>query len=210
MKKEYETQKNLQYKRSKNNISFVIYILFSAVILLYFDSRNNLGEHMKLTELFLAELEREAAATRRTLERVPEGLYDWKPHEKSMPLGYLAELVARMPSWPVFMIKQDELDLATHKPQPLRTSRELVQALDEGVAQAREALQNTTDEHLMKHWRMLIGGRVVSDEPRYIALRFGVFNHLAHHRGQLTVYLRLNGALVPSIYGPSADEKTFD
>jgi uncharacterized damage-inducible protein DinB len=165
---------------------------------------------MKLTDLFLAELEQEAAATRRTLERVPDGLYNWKPHEKSMPLGYLAELVARMPSWSVFMIKQDEFDLTTDKPQPLRTSRELVQALDEGVAQAREALQNTTDEHLMKHWRLLIAGRVVSDEPRYRALRFGLFNHLAHHRGQLTVYLRLNGAPVPSIYGPSADEGSFD
>jgi uncharacterized damage-inducible protein DinB len=164
---------------------------------------------MKLKDLFLAELEQEAAVTRRTLERVPDGRYDWKPHEKSMTLGYLAELVARMPSWPVFMIKQDEFDLATDKPEPLRTSRELVRALDEGVAAAREALENTTDEHLMKTWRLLIGGRVVSEEPRYLALRHGVFNHLAHHRGQLTVYLRLNDAHVPSIYGPSADEKTF-
>ncbi len=165
---------------------------------------------MKLTDLFLAELEQEAAATRRTLERVPDGLYDWKPHEKSMPFGYLAQLVARLPSWVVFMIKLDEFDLTTDKPQPLHTSRELVQALDEGVAQAREALRNTTDEHLMKHWRLLIAGKKVSDEPRYISLRFGVFNHLAHHRGQLTVYLRLNGAPVPSIYGPSADEGSFD
>jgi uncharacterized damage-inducible protein DinB len=164
---------------------------------------------MKLTELFLAELETEAASTRKTLERVPEGRYDWKPHEKSMPLGYLAELVARMPSWPVFMIKQDELDIATNKPEPLRTRAELLQALDEGVAAAREALANTTDEHLMKPWRLLVAGRVVSEEPRYLALRHGVFNHLAHHRGQLTVYLRLNEALVPSIYGPSADENTF-
>ncbi len=165
---------------------------------------------MKLTDLFLAELEQEAAVTRRTLERVPDGRYDWRPHEKSMTLGYLAELVARLPSWPVFMIKQDEFDLTTDKPQPLRTSRELVQALDEGVAATREALANTTDEHLLKPWRLLIAGRVVSEEPRYIALRHGVFNHLAHHRGQLTVYLRLNDAPVPSIYGPSADERSFD
>jgi uncharacterized damage-inducible protein DinB len=164
---------------------------------------------MKLTDLFLAELEEEAAVTRRILERVPDGRYDWKPHEKSMTLGYLAELVARMPSWPVFMIKQDELDITTNKPEPLRTSRELVQALDQGVAEAREALANTNDEHLMKPWRLLVAGRVVSEQPRYVALRHSVFNHLAHHRGQLTVYLRLNDALVPSIYGPSADEKTF-
>jgi uncharacterized damage-inducible protein DinB len=165
---------------------------------------------MKMTELFLAELEREAAPTRRVLERVPEGRYDWKPHEKSMTLGYLAELVARLPSWCANAIKRDELDLATaEKVPPLRTSRELVQALDESVAQAREALANTTDEHLLKPWRLLVAGRVVSEDPRHIVLRDAVFNHLAHHRGQLTVYLRLNGAPVPSIYGPSADEGKF-
>ena len=165
---------------------------------------------MKMTDLFLAELEREAAATRRTLERVPDGRYDWKPHEKSMTLGRLAELVARLPSWPVFMIKQDELELTTQQSQPLRTSRELVQALDEGVAEAREALANTTDEHLMKPWRLLFAGKVVSEEPRHLMLRGGVFNHLAHHRGQLTVYLRLNDVPVPAIYGPSADDGSFE
>jgi uncharacterized damage-inducible protein DinB len=165
---------------------------------------------MKMTELFLAELEREAAPTRRVLERVPEGRYDWKPHEKSMTLGYLAELVARLPLWCVNAIQRDELELTTaDKLPPLRTSRELVQALDENVARAREALANTTDEHLLKPWRLLVAGQIVSEDPRHIVLRDAVFNHLAHHRGQLTVYLRLNGAPVPSIYGPSADEKTF-
>jgi uncharacterized damage-inducible protein DinB len=168
-----------------------------------------LEENMKLTELFLAELEREAVPTRRTLERVPDGRYDWRPHEKSMALGYLAELVARLPSWSVFMINQDELDITTYKAEPLRTSRELVQALDEGVAATRDALMSTTDEHLMKNWRLVAGGRVAYDQPRYIALRDSVFNHLAHHRGQLTVYLRLNDVAVPSIYGPSADEGSF-
>jgi uncharacterized damage-inducible protein DinB len=163
---------------------------------------------MKMTDLFLAELEREAAATRRVVERVPDGRYDWKPHEKSMKFGYLAELCARLPSWPVFMIKQDELELTTYKQEPLRTSSDLVQALDRGVAESREALANTTDEHLMKSWRMLVGGKIVSEQPRYIALRDGVFNHLAHHRGQQTVYLRLNDVPVPSIYGPS-DEGDF-
>lgn len=165
---------------------------------------------MKLTDMFLAELEREAAATRRALERVPDGRYDWKPHEKSMTLGRLAELVARLPSWPVFMINQDELELTTFKAEPLRTSDELVKALDEGVAMARKALANTTDEHLMKPWRLLFEGKAVSEQPRYLALREGVFNHLAHHRGQLTVYLRLNDAPVPAIYGPSADDGSFD
>lgn len=164
---------------------------------------------MKMTDLFLAELEREAAATRLTLERVPDGRYDWKPHEKSMTFGYLAELVARLPGWPVFIIKQDELELTTYKQEPLRTSSELVQALDEGVAQTREALMNTTDEHLMTPWRLKVGGKVVSEQPRHIAIRDAVFNHLAHHRGQLTVYLRLNDAPVPAIYGPSADDGRF-
>jgi uncharacterized damage-inducible protein DinB len=164
---------------------------------------------MKMTDLFSAELERESALTRRTLERVPDGHYEWKPHEKSMKLGDLAELVARLPSWTVFMIKQDELELTTYKQEPLRTSQELVQALDDGVAEARQALANTNDEHLLKNWRLLVGGKVVSEQPRHLALRDAVFNHLAHHRGQLTVYLRLNDVPVPSIYGPSADEGNF-
>jgi uncharacterized damage-inducible protein DinB len=166
---------------------------------------------MKMTELFLAELDREAAVTRRTLERVPDGRTDWKPHEKSMPLGYLSTLVALLPSWVVFTVKQDELDLnppggQRYQPPALPTSRELVAALDANVAQAREALQNTTDEELLKPWRLLSGGQVTYEQPKHIVLRDAVFNHLAHHRGQLTVYLRMNDAKVPAIYGPSADE----
>jgi uncharacterized damage-inducible protein DinB len=164
---------------------------------------------MKMTDLFLGELERETASTRRTLERVPEGRYDWKPHDKSMGLGYLAELVARLPSWTVFTIKQDSLDLATYKSQPLRTSRELLKEFDASVAAAREALANTTDEHLLKPWRLLVAGQVVMEQVRHVVLRDSVFSHLAHHRGQLTVYLRLLDLPVPAIYGPSADEKTF-
>jgi len=166
---------------------------------------------MKLTELFLAELEREAPPTRRTLERVPEGRYEWKPHAKSMTMGYLTTLVATMPGWIDMMVNQDQLDIAPqgasgYKAPQLRTSGELAQALDGAVAKARAALSATTDEHLMTQWKLLAGGRVMSEQPRYIAIREGVFNHLAHHRGQLTVYLRLNGVAVPSIYGPSADE----
>jgi uncharacterized damage-inducible protein DinB len=170
---------------------------------------------MTMTELFLAELERESAVTRRTLERVPDGRADWKPHERSMPLGYLSALVAQLPSWTAMIINDDELDLQPpggqpRREQPLSTSRELVQTLDQGVAAAREALQHTTDEHLLTSWRLLVGGQVVSEQPRHIFLRDSVFNHLAHHRGQLTVYLRLNDAPVPSIYGPSADDRRFD
>jgi uncharacterized damage-inducible protein DinB len=166
---------------------------------------------MRLTDLFLDELERESAPTRRALERVPDGRYDWKPHDKSMTLGYLSTLVATMPGWIDMMVNQDQLDIAPrdgsgYKAPELRTSRELVQAFDGAVAKGRSALAATTDEHLMTWWKLLAAGRVTSDQPRYIAIRDGVFNHLAHHRGQLTVYLRLNDASVPAIYGPSADE----
>jgi len=166
---------------------------------------------MKLTDMFLAELEREAAGTRSALERVPEGRNDWKPHPRSMPLGYLASLVATMPSWVAMMVKQDELDLkspgaAKFKPLEWRTRAELVAALDRGLAEAREALRNTTDEHLMTPWKFVIGGQVVDENPRHVMITNAVFSHLAHHRGQLTVYLRLNEASVPAIYGPSADE----
>jgi uncharacterized damage-inducible protein DinB len=169
---------------------------------------------MKMTELFLGELEREAGSTRRTLERVPEGRNDWKPHEKSMPLGYLASLVARMPAWVAMMINLDELDMAPQggskfKPEVALTNRELLEIFDKSLAEGRDALKNTNDEHLLKPWRFKVAGSVVSENPRHIQLRDAVFSHLAHHRGQLTVYLRLNSAPVPSIYGPSADEGRF-
>jgi len=167
---------------------------------------------MKLTQLLLADLDREVPATRRVLERVPDGRHDWKPHEKSMPMGYLATLVATMPTWIDMMVNRDELDFApkdgsSFRPQELRTSREWVEALDSSVAKARAALADTTDEHLMTTWRLLAGGYLVSELPRHVNIRDGVLSHWAHHRGQLTVYLRLTGASVPSVYGPSADER---
>lgn len=169
---------------------------------------------MKMTELFLAELEREAASTRRALERVPEGRDDWKPHEKSMPMGYLATLVATILGWIDFMVNEDRLDMtpqgdSQYKPKQLRTVSERLAALDESVAKARAALEKTTDEHLLKNWQFVVGGHVASENPRHIMIRDAVFSHLAHHRGQLTVYLRLNEAAVPAIYGPSADERPF-
>jgi uncharacterized damage-inducible protein DinB len=166
---------------------------------------------MQLKEFFLEQLNREAPATRRTLEQVPEGHDDWKPHDKSMALGQLANLVASMPSWVTMTVKQNELELkpGEKSQKPLKTRKELVEAHDAHVAAAREALQNTTDEHLMKLWQLKVGGKVVHEEPRYVVLTDSVFSHLAHHRGQLTVYLRLNEAKVPSIYGPSADDRTF-
>ena len=169
---------------------------------------------MKMTELFLSELEREAPLTRHTLERVPEGHNDWKPHEKSMPLGYLAALVARMPLWVEMVINREEFDMAPkgaskYQPQELNTSQELLEAFDDSIAEARKALENTTDEHLMMPWRFLVAGQVVNEQPRHVVLRDAVLNHLAHHHGQLTVYLRLSRAPVSAIYGPSLDEVRF-
>jgi uncharacterized damage-inducible protein DinB len=166
---------------------------------------------MTLTELFRDELDREATRTRRTLEQVPTGLDDWKPHHKSMALGRLAGLVASMPSWISLIIKQDELDInppGGGQYQQPRTE-ELVQALDKHVASGHDALRGTTDDFLLTtKWRLLAGGKVVMETPRHVVLR-DTINHLAHHRGQLTVYLRLNGAKVPAIYGPSADDQRF-
>jgi uncharacterized damage-inducible protein DinB len=169
---------------------------------------------MKLTEQFLNELDREAQRTRRALENVPEGRDDWKPHDKSMPLGRLAGLVAMMPSWLAMIVSQNELDLnppggsSGQWSRQLRTNTELLEELDKGTAAARAALKGTTDDHLMKPWRLLVATKVVQEDPRYVVLRESI-NHLAHHRGQLTVYLRMNGAKVPAIYGPSADDPRF-
>ena len=166
-----------------------------------------------MTELFSAQLEREAKTSKRVLERVPDGRRDFKPHEKSMPFGYLSTLVASMPSWIALAITEDELDInppggSKYKPKDVSTNRELVQMAEEAAEKARAALKGTTDEHLLTRWKLLAAGRVVAEDPRHVVIA-DTFTHLAHHRGQLTVYLRLNGAMVPSVYGPSADDKGF-
>jgi uncharacterized damage-inducible protein DinB len=168
---------------------------------------------MTMTEWFLAELESEAAKSRRVLEQVPSGKRDFKPHERSMELGYLSELVANIHSWVGMAITLDELDIAPkdgpkYKPAPLNTTEELVAALDKAVAQAREALRNTTDAHLETKWRLLAAGQVALEQPRREVIR-DTFLHSAHHRGQMTVYLRLLGSKVPSVYGPTADDRSF-
>jgi uncharacterized damage-inducible protein DinB len=167
---------------------------------------------MRLTQLFLDELDREAPRTKHALEHVPTGRDDWKPHAKSMPLGRLAGLVASMPSWITLVIEQDELDLNPpggrgQYQQPSTDS--LIKVHDNHVAKARESLSKTNDDYLLTtKWRLLVGGKVVSEQPRHVVLR-DLVNHLAHHRGQLTVYLRLNDQTVPAIYGPSADDQRF-
>lgn len=168
---------------------------------------------MTMTEWFLAELESEAAKSRRVLEQVPTGKRDFKPHDRSMAFGYLSDLVANIPSWVGYAITLDELDIApkdgsSRRPVPLNTSAELVAALDKAVAQAREALQKTTDSHLDTPWRLLAGGHVAFEQPRHQVIR-DTFLHSAHHRGQMTVYLRLLGSKVPAVYGPTADDQSF-
>jgi uncharacterized damage-inducible protein DinB len=168
---------------------------------------------MKLTDLYVAQLQREIPISLRVLQRVPEGKPDWKPHEKSMPLGYLATLVATMPGWIAMAVLQDSIDFSpkggsSYRRPEWKTTKDLVQQLEESAARAREALAGTSDDHLMTPWRLMAGGRVVDESPRHAVIS-DTFSHMGHHRGQLTVYLRLNGVPVPSVYGPTADERGF-
>jgi uncharacterized damage-inducible protein DinB len=168
---------------------------------------------MELTGLLLSELERETERSRRALEQVPAGKHDWKPHDKSMIFGYLTNMVATMPTWIAMIINQDELDVAPkggpqHKPSPMNTSQEYLAALDKSATDAREALRKTSEAHLQTPWRLLAAGQVVQESSRHEMLQ-DTINHWAHHRGQMTVYLRLMGATVPALYGPSADDKRF-
>ncbi len=168
---------------------------------------------MKLTEYLLAELDREVGRSRHALEQVPEGKYDWKPHEKSMIFGYLANMVATIPMWITMQVDKPDLDIApkdggSMEQKKLETSAQLIEALDNAAKGARSAFEKTNDEHLMTNWQLKAGGNVVLEAPRYEMIQ-DTFGHWAHHRGQMTVYLRLMGAKVPAIYGPSADDKEF-
>ena len=168
---------------------------------------------MKLNELLLAEYDREVARSRKALEQMPEGRNDWKPHEKSLQFGYVAEMVATIPNWVAMMITRDELDIAPKdgsqvKRETLDTRADYVRAHDKASADGRAALKGTTDEHLLKPWKLLVGGQVVLEMSRHDMVS-DTLNHLVHHRGQMTVYLRLMGAKVPALYGPSADDKSF-
>ena len=166
---------------------------------------------IELKSFFLQQLEREAAANRKVLERVPQGKNSWKPHERSMEMGYLAALVATMPAWIVLIIETEELNLDKPDSQGFRakaqdSSAELLKLADESKTKAETALRGTNDGHLAKPWRLVMGGQALKEVPRSQQIA-DVFTHMAHHRGQLTVYLRLNEAKVPAIYGPSADER---
>ena len=170
------------------------------------------AESISLRQFFLDKLDREAVLVRKALDRIPEGLNDFKPHERSMELGYLAALVAGILGWVALMIERDELNLDDaasegFRTKALSTKAELFSALEAGLFSARQSLAATTDQHLLTPWAFKMGGHTVSQDPRYLMIANAVFSHLAHHRGQLTVYLRLNEAAVPALYGPSADER---
>ncbi|UCG85788.1 MAG: DinB family protein [Gemmatimonadota bacterium] len=161
---------------------------------------------MPISEALIPELDQEAAATRRLLERVPEDKLDWKPHEKSMSLGRLATHLAELPGWGKVTIEQDVLDIGGFQPTILKTVSEMVGLFDKNVSEFRVILGETPDAEFMKTWTMKHEGKEVFAAPKIAVVRNMVMNHLVHHRGQLTVFLRLNDVPLPMIYGPSADE----
>jgi uncharacterized damage-inducible protein DinB len=169
---------------------------------------------MGLSESLLPEFDNEMANTRKTLERVPHDKSDWKPHEKSTAMGGLATHLGNIPTWAVFTIDQDSLDLAPGgKPLPqaelAKSTEELLATFDTNVAKARAAIAGASDAEFYKPWSLLMNGNTILTMPKVAVLRNFVMNHLIHHRAQLGVYLRLNDIPVPSIYGPSADENPF-
>ena len=168
---------------------------------------------MTIKELLLEELEREVRRARRALEEMPEGKADWKPHDKSMPLGPLADMVATIPSWIAYQLNQDSLDIApadgSKFPRtPKVTRADYLKGLEDSAAQARDAFNKASDAHLNSAWQLKARGNVVQEGPRHVMIA-ETLSHWSHHRGQMTVYLRLMGAKVPALFGPSADENSF-
>ena len=159
----------------------------------------------------IAEMEHEAAVTRTVLERIPAEKFDWKPHDKSMPFGRLASHIAEMFGWTPPTLEHPDLDFSKmdYKPFEPGSTQELVEFLDKNVAEAIAALKTSPDERFMENWTMRNGEQVYFTMPKIAVMRSFVLNHIVHHRGQLSVYLRLNDIAVPSIYGPSADEGTM-
>jgi uncharacterized damage-inducible protein DinB len=165
---------------------------------------------MSIAESLLPEFDREMGLTRRLLDRLPDGQFAWKPHEKSMTLGRLAEHLAELPAWMPISIHQASFEVTTRRPDGYvspSTRTEVLALFDKNVSEARTALSGRTDAELMAPWTLRAQGKEVFTMPKAIVLRGFVLNHLIHHRGQMTVYLRLQNVPLPSIYGPSADEQ---
>jgi uncharacterized damage-inducible protein DinB len=163
---------------------------------------------MAMIDAILAEFEQECQATRRLLECVPEDQFDWQPHEKSMSLGALASHIAENPTWAKGTLETEvmNMDEMGYTPYAAASSAELLDTFDKAVALAVEAMTGQSDENLAVIWSMVMGGQTVMEMPRIAVLRSMILNHMIHHRGQLTVYLRLKNVALPSVYGPTADE----
>lgn len=157
---------------------------------------------------FISEFDSEIPSTRKCLERIPEKLYDWKPHPKSMTLGYLTFLVAEIPRWIDVMIQKKEIDFNTFKHADPKTTSEMLKHFDENVVGAKKSLKNLQSSDLNEPFVLKTGDQIHLSSPLVENIS-STLNHWVHHRGQLTVYMRLNDILVPSIYGPSADDKGF-
>jgi uncharacterized damage-inducible protein DinB len=167
----------------------------------------NLEESMPLNQALLPEFDHEMANTRKSLERIPDNKFDWKPHQKSMTLGGLAGHLATINGWVDAIIGQDSFDVANSPPTPkFKNRQEVLDAFDKGTVSARKAISAASDEQFMKSWSLLSKGQPIFTLPRIGVVRSFILNHGIHHRAQLGVYLRLNDIAVPSIYGPSADE----
>ena len=160
------------------------------------------------TDSLLHELNVEYRATKACLERIPESLFEYKPHPKSMTLGYLTLLVAEIPLWIKHMITDGEIDFVTFKHASPKTTSEMVAHFENNIKGAREALKTATDESLDSNFTLKANGQVLYTSKKINDIGITI-NHWVHHRGQLTVYMRLNNIDVPSIYGPSADDKNF-
>lgn len=166
---------------------------------------------MSIGAALLPEFDMEMANTRKVLARLPEDKFSFKPHAKSWDMISLATHIARMTGWASMTMNSDSFDYAPpgqpeYKEEPLKSVAELLSTFDKGVAETREALEKADDAAFMAPWSLLAGGKTVFTMPRVAVLRGMIFNHVIHHRGQLTLYLRLNDVPVPALYGPSADE----
>ncbi len=174
----------------------------------------NWRRFMAMRDALLPEFDREMEGTRRVLERVPEDKLGWKPSEKSGTMGWLAGHVAHLPQWASMTLSTKELDISPPGSEPPlpelpKNRQDLLDWFDKYSAEARQALASASDEAMMEPWALLKGGQRIFSMPRIAVLRAFVMNHLIHHRGQLTVYLRMNGAPLPPLYGPTADEAGF-
>jgi uncharacterized damage-inducible protein DinB len=165
---------------------------------------------MPFSENLLPEFDEEMKNTRKILECVPDGKFDYQPHPKSMSLGRLATHVAEVPSWTAFTLDSDVFDMPPDFKPRLATSRaELLSIFDKSVADARPKIIAATDEDWQKIWTFKFAGKTVMSMPKSVVMRSTIMNHLIHHRAQLGVFLRLNEVAIPGMYGPSADEQKF-